>query len=281
MRAAPSSGFVERTFQLSKGIGPYRERDLWARGIETWSDLEAEAARGTVMSKAIDAEALSQIGLARAALARGDLPALAALVTPKEHWRLYPRFWERAAFFDIEADGDNVPTVVGVMDREGVATFRRGHSLTELPARLAKSELWVTFNGAVFDVPVLQKAFEELEFPTPVVHIDLRFLVRRTGLKGGLKGIEESLKLHRPPHLKGVNGFDAIRLWREWNERKELTALGILTEYNLYDAINLRSVLEWCTWRLAEQYAWTIERQPIFDRGEVLYDVSKLVLSLG
>lgn len=275
------SGFLERTFQLSKGVGPYRERELWAQGLETWEQFEAAAAKGVVMSKSIDAATLEKIAEARAALAKKDLATLAALVSPKEHWRLYPHFVDQAAFFDIEADGDNVPTVVGVMDREGVVSFERGKTLNALPARLAKSPIWVTFNGAVFDVPVLEKAFEGVEFPQPLVHIDLRFLVRRTGLKGGLKGIEEALKLHRPPHLKGVKGFDAIRLWREWTEQKNVTALRILLEYNLYDAINLRSVLEWCQWRMTDQFAWQIERRPIFERGEVLYDVTRLVLAAG
>jgi uncharacterized protein YprB with RNaseH-like and TPR domain len=275
------SGFLERTFQLSKGVGPYRERDLWARGYETWAQFEAAAANEIVMSKTIDEQTLEKIALARAALAKKDLATLAKLVTPKEHWRLYPHFVDQAAFFDIEADGENVPTVVGVMDREGIASFRRGVSLHELPARLAKSPIWVTFNGAVFDVPVLETAFEDVEFPKPLVHVDLRFLVRRTGLKGGLKGIEEELKLHRPPHLKGVKGFDAIRLWREWNDRRDVAALRILLEYNLYDAINLRSVLEWCQWKLAEQFAWQLERRPIFERGDVLYDLSRLVLAAG
>ncbi|MBM4782347.1 MAG: ribonuclease H-like domain-containing protein [Archangiaceae bacterium] len=275
------SGFLERTFQLSKGVGPYRERELWAQGLETWEQFEAAAAKGVVMSKSIDTATLEKIAQARAALAKNDLATLAGLVSPKEHWRLYPHFVDQAAFFDIEADGDNVPTVVGVMDREGVVSFERGKTLPDLPARLAKSPIWVTFNGAVFDVPVLEKAFEDVEFPRPLVHIDLRFLVRRTGLKGGLKGIEEALKLHRPPHLKGVKGFDAIRLWREWTEQKNVTALRILLEYNLYDAINLRSVLEWCQWRMTEQFAWQIERRPIFERGEVLYDVTRLVLAAG
>lgn len=275
------SGFLERTFQLSKGVGPYRERDLWARGYETWEQFEAGAAKEIVMSKTIDDATLEKIAQARAALAKKDLATLAGLVSPKEHWRLYPHFVDQAAFFDIEADGDNVPTVVGVMDREGVASFQRGSTLDQLPARLAKSPIWVTFNGAVFDVPVLETAFADQGFPKPLVHVDLRFLVRRTGLKGGLKGIEEELKLHRPPHLKGVKGFDAIRLWREWTERRDVTALRILLEYNLYDAINLRSVLEWCQWRIAEQLAWQLERRPIFERGEVLYDVSRLVLAAG
>ncbi|MDX2014502.1 MAG: ribonuclease H-like domain-containing protein [Myxococcaceae bacterium] len=274
------SGFLERTFQLSKGVGPFRERDLWARGLETWAQFEAAAEKGIVMSTRLDAETRERIDDAKAALERRDVPRLAALVPPKEHWRLYPHFVDQAAFFDIEADGEHVPTVVGIMDRHGVASFRRGHSLAQLPARLAESAIWVTFNGAVFDVPALQKAFEGQPFPMPAAHVDLRFLVRRIGLKGGLKGVEEALSLHRPAHLKGVKGLDAIHLWRLWNDHRDVKALRVLVEYNLYDAVNLRAVLEWCMWRLAEQAAWQLERRPVFERGEVLYDVSKLVLSL-
>lgn len=273
-----AADFLRRTFQLSKGVGPWRERDLWARGLATWEDFERAAAHDAVMSARLDQETRAKIGEARAALAANDLAALAQLVPPKEHWRLYAHFPRRAAFFDIEADGDDVPTVVGVMDDEGVATFRRGHSLQQLPDRLARSPIWVTFNGAVFDVPVLRKAFEA--FPTPLVHVDLRFLVRRTKLKGGLKGIEEALSLHRLPHLKGLKGLDAIALWRRYQETRDVKALRILTEYNLYDAVNLRSVLEWCQWRIAELSAWDCERAPVFERGEVLYDISRLLLDL-
>ena len=35
--------FLPRTFQLTKGVGPWRERDLWARDIETWDDFEKAA----------------------------------------------------------------------------------------------------------------------------------------------------------------------------------------------------------------------------------------------
>lgn len=271
--------FLERTFQLIKGVGPWRERDLWAREIETWADFERAAGQGVVMAERLDRELLEAISTARTVARQGELAALAALVPEREHWRLYGRFANRAAFFDIEADGEEVPTVVGVMDRDGVATFRRGHSLEQLPERLARSPIWVTFNGSVFDVPTLARHFDG--FPKPTVHLDLRFLIRHAKLKGGLKGVEEAIGLGRPPHLKGVRGLDAIRLWRAWNDQKDKAALRLLVEYNLYDAINLRSVLEWTIWTIAELQAWKgVERGRIFERGDVLYDVSRLVLSL-
>ncbi len=273
-----SAGFIERTFQLISGVGGWRERDLWARGLLTWSDFEAAAKEGVVMSSKLDGPLLEKIGEARVALELRDLAALTKLVPIREHWRLYPAFVEQTAFFDIEADNDNVPTVVGVMDHEGLASFRRDRTLKQVPERLARSPIWVTFNGAVFDVPALEQFFGG-DFPKPMVHLDLRFLVRRTHLKGGLKGIEEALHLHRPLHLKGLKGLDAIRLWREFVSNKRLDALRILIEYNLLDAINLRSVLEWTVWRITELSAWEIERRPIFERGDVQYDLSRLILA--
>lgn len=271
--------YLERTFQLTRGVGPWREKDLWARGLATWTDFERAAGQGEVMGHRLDEPLLAAIARARRALGAGDLPSLAALVPVREHWRLFPHFVEEAVFFDIEADGDEVPTVVGLMDRHGVATYRRGHTLSEVGSRLGESRIWVTFNGSAFDVPVLRRALEGLA--EPLVHLDLRFLVRRANLKGGLKAVEKSLGLHRPPHLEGVRGFDAIRLWREWTINGSVEALRLLVEYNLYDAVNLRAVLEWTCWRIAELSAWEMQRGAVFERGDVLYDVSRLVLAQG
>ena len=90
-----------------------------------------------------------------------DLHALATLIPPREHWRLYPRFVDRAVFFDIECDSadDPRPTVVTAMDRDGLHAFIEGRNLDDLPELLARSPLWVTFNGTVFDVPVLRTHF--------------------------------------------------------------------------------------------------------------------------
>jgi uncharacterized protein YprB with RNaseH-like and TPR domain len=273
-----STAPIVRTFQLSKGVGPWREKDLWARGILTWDDFEAAAGKGTVMSKRLDVETLERISQAREALRQGDLAKLAGWIPAREHWRLYPRFAQQAAFFDLEADGENQITVGGVMDRDGVATFIRGKSLQQLPKRLGQSAIWVTFNGAVFDVPVLKHHFEDL--PRPLVHLDLKVVLRKTRQTGGLKDIEERLGLGRPPHLKGVRGMDAIRLWREFNFSKDPAALRFLVEYNLYDAINLRTLLDWSVNEISLTNVWNLDPLPVFGRGDVLYDLSRLLLAL-
>ena len=267
---------IERTFQLVKGVGPWREKDIWARGFPDWAAFER--ADQVVASEGIDAELRAAIAKARGA----SLGELAQMFPEREHWRLYPRFVDQAAFLDLEADGEEQITVGGVMDAQGVATFIRGFegpkALGGLAARLAQSPIWVTFNGGTFDIPVLRRHFPELT--SPLVHLDLRFLVRRVRLKGGLKEVEENLGLHRPPHLKGIRGFDAIRLWREWETYRNPDSLRILVEYNLYDAINLRSLVDLCISRAAEQLAWDEPYRAPFERGDVLYDVSKLLLEL-
>jgi len=272
-------GPLERTLQLSKGVGPYRERDLWARGVSTWADFERATQQGVVMNERLDRELLLAIDQTRASLAAGDLEGLAGRVPEREHWRLYPYFSKRAAFLDVEADGDGALTVAGVMDEHGVGTFIRGRNLHELPVRLANSDVWVTFNGGSFDLPVLRKNFEGL--PVPKLHLDLKVILRKVRQQGGLKEIEERLGLGRPPHLKGVRGLDAIRLWREHQSNLDPKPLRILVEYNLYDAVNLRALLEWSVNAIAEELAWDgWERQPVFGRGDVLYDISRLVLGL-
>ena len=225
--------------------------------------------------------ARKRIEEARTALAARDLPALAKLLPPREHWRLYAEFAEQAVFFDIETDGvTNLrPTVVSLLDRTGLRVFIDGRNMEELPAALAESAIWVTFNGSCFDVPVLRRTFE---LPEPAAHLDLRFLCRRIKLAGGLKEIEDALGLGRPPHLRGVNGWDAVILWRAYQRSGDVEALRFLVEYNLYDAINLRTLMDIVYNGACEALVLDdVPRLPVFERGDILYDVSRRVLDLG
>jgi uncharacterized protein YprB with RNaseH-like and TPR domain len=243
--------FLERTFQLVPDIGPFREKELWARGINTWSEFERRASQNTVIHQGIDGRLVEAIAVARGALARNNLQQLAALVPKREHWRLVSTFSHQTAYFDIEADEDQKPTVVGVLDQHGIASFRRGLNLDTVSERLRASSIWVTFNGSVFDVPQLQKNLSS--FPRPEVHIDLRFLAPRAKLHGGLKNIESCLGIVRPGRIEGTNGLAAIALWKDWETGRNVKALRTLTEYNLYDAINLRSILRWICQRFADK----------------------------
>ncbi|MGZ3460553.1 MAG: ribonuclease H-like domain-containing protein [Archangium sp.] len=271
---------LQRTFQLIPGVGPWKEKDLWARGIHTWDDFPQT---GGILGQKLDETARRRLEMAREALVRRDLKGLAALVPPREHWRLYPEFARDAVYFDIETDGaqEQVPTVVGLFDASGLRVFIQGRNMDALPEAMAERRLWVTFNGSCFDVPVLRQYFGK-GFPTPDAHIDLRFVCRRLGMGGGLKEIEDKLGLGRPPHMKGVNGWDAVLLWRAYRARGDVEALRFLVEYNLYDSFQLRSLMDKAYNRGLDELNMDSEpRVPVFERGEVLYDVSRLILELG
>jgi uncharacterized protein len=271
---------LRRTFQHIPGVGPFREKDLWARGISTWDDFPSADDGEVIISRDRDPVARQKLAMIKSALAQRDLVALAGLLPPREHWRLYPEFSDEVVFFDIETDGaDSLkPTVVGLFDREGLKTFIEGRNLLDLPRELAKSPIWVSFNGSVFDVPVLKAACDEL--PTPTAHIDLRFLCQKVGWKGGLKEIETKLGARRPDHLRGVNGNDAVILWRTYQAKGEIDALRRLVEYNLYDAFQLRTVLDHAYNRAVELLACDVPRLSPFQRGDILYDLSRLLLAI-
>lgn len=274
---------LHRTFQHIPGVGPFREKDLWAQGIKTWDDFPAAGTGAAAISKKSDDMAREYISKAREALERRDLRTLAQLLPSREHWRLYPLFAEDACFFDIETDGrtDQAPTVVSLFDSAGLHVFILGRNMDALPEAMAARRLWVSFNGTCFDAPVLRNYFGAERFPTPEAHIDLRFVTKRLRMSGGLKEIEDNLGVGRPPHLKGVNGWDAVLLWRAYKARADVEALRFLVEYNLYDSFQLRTLMDVAYNKGADELNQDVARLPVFDRGDVLYDVSKIILELG
>jgi uncharacterized protein YprB with RNaseH-like and TPR domain len=151
--------------------------------------------------------------------------------------------------------------------------------MEELPAALGRRRLWVTFNGSCFDVPVLKNHFPQL--PEPDAHLDLRFIFRRLGIGSGLKAIEDHFKLSRAPHLRGVDGWDAVILWRAWVETGEIEALRYLVEYNLYDAFNLRCLMEIAYNTAIDHLNLDEPRLQVFERGDILYDVSRVLMELS
>jgi uncharacterized protein len=269
---------IRRTFQLAPGIGPWRERDLWARGFDGWDAVRAGGA--AVLGGKLHDALCAAIDRAEAALDRLDLAALVRMVPTREHWRLWPLVADEALFLDIEADGvgeRHRPTVAGCLDGDSLATFVEGRNLEALPGHLGRRRVWVTFNGACFDLPVLRHAFSAL--PEPVLHLDLKPLCRRIGLGGGLKSTEDRLGVARPEHLRGRSGMDAVLLWRAYHATGDVEALRFLVEYNLYDAFQLRAVADRAFNRAVERLHWPDRVEP-WDRGVVLYDLSRLLLAL-
>ena len=77
-----------------------------------------------------------------------------------------------------------------------------------------------------------------------VIHLDLRYMLRELGLRGGLKSIENQLGIDRDSDLIGMDGFEAVRLWHQY-KRGNQGALQKLLRYNEQDIINLKSLLHY------------------------------------
>ena len=275
---------LESTFQLAPGIGPVREQRLWRAGITCWGDL-VPSRRVSLPARAYRAlrDAVTEAG---DALARRDADQLAALLPSGEHWRLLPAFGDDAGYLDIETGDDAVAfegiSAIGLYDRRGPRLFLGGRDLDQFPAVARGYSMLVTFNGLSFDLPILRRAFPE--WRPPVCHLDLRHVLARAGWAGGLKSIERELGLRRPDHLDGVGGWDAVWMWRRGREG-DRAALRLFAEYNLYDVINLRTLVAVAYNALVDAVDEPAVREAaprlaVPGRGDVLYDVSKILLAL-
>jgi uncharacterized protein YprB with RNaseH-like and TPR domain len=163
-------------------------------------------------------------------------------------------FMEDAVFLDIETTGMGPPvdyvTVAGLHDARGTHSFIRGENLFTLPERIEKYRLIVTFNGAQFDLPFLRSHMGDIF--SRHGHIDLRFVLRRLGYRGGLKSIERRLGIRRPDEVAGMDGFEAVLLWRRYLRGDE-KALEKLVAYNRQDVENLRGLMEFAYERLRSE----------------------------
>jgi uncharacterized protein len=235
---------LRRTFLHLTGVGPVTEAGLWRAGVDDWRELDARAEELGLGPRGFPRLA-TELRQSERALADGDAAWFGRRLPGREHWRLYPEFAQSTAFLDIETTSlspyEGVVTVVTVHGAGTSRTFVRGEDLEELPAYLGRFPVLVTFNGSRFDVPFLQVAFPHLA--DPPVHIDLRFVLYRLGLAGGLKRIEATLGLGDRRGVEGIGGLDAVRLWHEYR-RGNPAALDRLVRYNVADTRNLEPLLE-------------------------------------
>jgi len=234
---------LRATFVHLPGVGPAVEAELWRRGLRDWREL-ASAGDGAPPRLGGAAVAAALEGSERALAAR-DVAWFARRLPDSEHWRLYPTFEPETAFLDIETTGlspfSGIVTVATVHGAGKVRSFVAGEDLEELPAYLRRFGVLVTFNGSRFDVPFLCATFPQLV--PPPAHIDLRFVLYRLGLSGGLKRIEATLGVGDRAGVEGVDGLQAVRLWQEYR-RGNPSALDRLVRYNRADTSNLVPLLE-------------------------------------
>lgn len=267
---------IQSTFVLLRGIGPSTERRLWGTGITHWDRfLRSPCVPGLSLERKAQYDEL--LGEARAHLSARRSRYFTTCLKARDHWRLFEAFRADALYLDIETTGGPPDagdvTVVGLY-RPGSAvrpgrmtSLVLGETLTaeRLQAELSSAHLLVTFFGSVFDLPYLRAKFPSLVIDQP--HFDLCFAARRLGLQGGLKQIEARAGIAREADLRGLDGWDAVRLWREWR-RGDPAARDRLLRYNESDTRNLEALSDTLYEGLAARYGptaddtppWSIER---------------------
>jgi hypothetical protein len=245
---------LEQTFLHIPGVGRRTECELWRAGITSWDDFASFLTRPAAISSGLRRRLEVYIPQSIEAVQRGDAGFFSRLSTLGEAWRLFPEFADQCVFLDIETTGlssvfDTV-TMVGLYDGERYEVFVEGQNLQDLPSRLKKYSVVVTFNGAGFDLRFLKLTFKDLELPP--IHIDLRWVTRRLGYRGGLKSIERALGIARDQSVADVDGFEATVLWSRYL-RGDRSALDQLITYNREDVVHLKAIMEMSYDRLAEE----------------------------
>lgn len=237
---------IKNTFSIIKGVGQGLEKRLWMKGLLEWADFISAPSIGFISParKALFDGYLAEAGRH---LDEGDSRYFARTLRRNEHWRLFDTFRDSAVCLDIETNGwqpysGGYVTVVGLYDGRSYRAFVRGENLTThaLERELSGYRYLITFFGTGFDMPFLR---ESLGVCFEGAHFDLCFGAKRLGLKGGLKRLEETLGFHREDCVKGLDGYDAVKLWNE-ARRGNRGAMELLITYNRQDTVNLMGLAE-------------------------------------
>lgn len=232
---------IEKTFIHIDGIGPKTEEKIWKMGIQSWRDFLG--LKKPVFSPGKNRHIVEN--LESSVLHRDDIGFFSDRLPSGEMWRLFDAFKHRAVYLDIETSGydqwTNDITVIGIYDGETVQSFVNGKNLEQFETAIANYDLVITFNGSSFDLPFIRRSFPGISLPEG--HIDLRFVLKKMGLSGGLKHIEKTVGIGRSDEVDGVDGFEAVRLWHQY-QRGDKKALKTLIAYNEADIVNLKPLME-------------------------------------
>ncbi len=258
---------LQQTFIHIPGIGRQTEHDMWESGIRSWDDADRFEKRFGVLGARLQKRLDDYLPLSRQAIKSKNAAFFQRLSALGEAWRVFPEFSDECVYLDIETTGlstvfDSV-TLVGLYDGRRYNVFIQDRNMDALAEALKKYSVVVTFNGAGFDLRFLRSAFPGIELPP--VHIDLRWVSRRLGYKGGLKEVEPRFGLHRDASIADVSGFDATVLWAK-HLRGDKGALAKLVEYNTADVVHLKAMMEICYDKLSQQTASFLKKSiaPVF-----------------
>ena len=277
---------IQQTFCHLRGITVEKERALWKSGITSWDELESSLQPQFSLFGGLSSNSsiVREIHLSREALAQRNVAFFASRLPRSEIYRLAHVFPESVLFLDIETTGlsryyDYI-TLVGLSSGANYYVYIRGGDGRELIERIQSAQIVVTFNGALFDIPFVNKEFSGIAVPS--VHIDLRFLSRRAGLSGGQKDLEERLSIKRPIDVSDLRGDAAPILWHRYR-RGDLSSLEKLVLYNSADISGMKGIFDSVTARLMRKMpsslkasVWRFSKDEVFSAAQNVIDSFKI-----
>lgn len=254
---------LEESFIHIPGVGRDTERSLWEQGCTDWQtflDQPNEFRTGHVAANAV----VSYLKKSQDALQQKNHQFFAKGLRQTNAWRAWDSFKTTCAYLDIETDGGRTTqsvTVIGIWDGEFHA-FVAEDNINDFRDAISHYNMIVTFFGSGFDLPILMKKYRSVIWDQ--LHLDLMHTARALGVRGGLKKIEQMYGITRPEGVIGLNGLDAVRLWRQarfGNKR----ALQTLLDYNRADVENLETLAQ----KMIAQL-WELTRHGVLpERAEV------------
>jgi uncharacterized protein YprB with RNaseH-like and TPR domain len=224
---------LRHTFCHIPGIGEKTERRLWDNGVTSWEEALRQGCTRLTPEHLRDS---------LASYDRREAAWFGARLNAAQAWRLYHDFRDACVFLDIETTGMGPwadITTIALYDGRQVRHYVRGQNLDDFVRDVAAYRLLVTYNGKSFDVPFLERTFG---VRLDQGHIDLRYVLRSLGLRGGLKACERQVGMTRPG-LEEVDGYVAVLLWHDYHGRRNPLALQTLLAYNVQDVINLEPLM--------------------------------------
>jgi len=269
--AACHKKMLTRTFLHMQGIGPTTEQLIWDRGIHCWEDFtEPLKSRLSAGTRSMVDRALNT---SFRALAREDIPFFARALPHSQRWRIFPEFSRHAAYFDIETTGldftHDTITTIALYDGSEIKWYVQGQNLEDFKHDIQRYKLLITYNGSRFDVPFIERFFN---IKLDQAQIDLCFVLRALGFRGGLKKCERTLGIERPG-MMDVDGYTAILLWHDYKRTGNPKVLETLLAYNICDAINLEALM-------AIAYNHALEQTPFSEHQLPLPELPALPFSV-
>jgi uncharacterized protein YprB with RNaseH-like and TPR domain/predicted nuclease with RNAse H fold/dephospho-CoA kinase len=241
---------LENTFRHLSGYGVLKERRLWAQGICDWDSYEERAQSQLSLFSQLGEATRSELEDSRRALGTGDTDFFAVRLPKPEHYRIALTYPEDVLFLDIETTGlslfyDEI-TLIGLSLGGEYRFHVAGQPLGSITDWIARAKCVVTFNGTLFDLKFLRQTHPELRLPK--AHVDLRFLGRSVGLRGGQKEIERLIGFDRL-FASDMSGEAAPLLWHEYL-MGNIDAFRKLVEYNRADVEGMKAIFDVAAERL-------------------------------